>query len=309
VVPNVRVIDDRKPLNQQSSPSDWLFDTGASTTIIGTELAESMGIDLANEIPVGTVKVEGVGGRQRQLKGYRIDELIFPMINGDDLIFEDAIVFVPEVGALPADLPGIVGMNLFAPAFSEQDRIGLPTDTSPSRFSDWYVDSINGVLSLVDPGSSYVATPRLDGDFNVDNVVDLLDVDLLGTEIAAATNNNAFDLDGDGLVNQADLDQFLGGDIISAGNMLNGDTNFDGEVTFDDFLVLSANFGQSDKKWSEGDFAANGQVEFTDFLALSNNFGASTATLTSVPEPSSALLAILGLAFVLGRKRRCRWLP
>lgn len=94
-------------------------------------------------------------------------------------------------------------------------------------------------------------------------------------EIAAATNNSTFDLDSDGHVNQDDLDQFLGGGVISAGDMLNGDANFDGEVAFDDFLVLSVNFGQSGKKWSEGDFAANGQVEFADFLVLSNNFGAS----------------------------------
>ena len=255
------------------------------------------------------MKVEGIGGRQRTLNGYRVDELIFPMVSGDELIFEDAIVYVPETGALPADLPGIIGMNLFAPAFSEQDRVGIPTDTTPSTFSDWYVDSLNGVLSIVDPGSNFVATTRLDGDFNLDNVVDLLDIDLLGVEITAGTNNGAFDLNNDGLVNQDDLDQFLGGNIISAGNTLNGDADFDGQVTFADFLVLSANFGQVDKKWSEGDFAVNGQVEFADFLTLSSNFGASAdptpALVDQVPEPQTWFLIVTGLS-LLGSLRRRR---
>ena len=128
-------------------------------------------------------------------------------------------------------------------------------------------------------------------------------------EIAAGTNNGAFDLNNDGLVNQDDLEQFLGGNIISAGNTLNGDADFDGQVTFTDFLVLSANFGQVDKKWSEGDFAVNGQVEFADFLTLSNNFGASAgptrASVDQVPEPQTWVLIVAGLS-LLGSCRRRR---
>lgn len=52
-----------------------------------------------------------------------------------------------------------------------------------------------------------------------------------------------------------------------------GDANRDGQVTFADFVQLSANFGkQVDAVWEDGDFNADGEVSFDDFLILSANF-------------------------------------
>ena len=51
-----------------------------------------------------------------------------------------------------------------------------------------------------------------------------------------------------------------------------GDTNVDELVAFDDFLTLSANFGQRGT-WAQGDFNGDGEVGFADFLQLSGNFG------------------------------------
>jgi hypothetical protein len=133
------------------------------------------------------------------------------------------------------------------------------------------------------------------GDFNDDGVVDLADMDLLSE---AANNNDAaeFDLDGDGLVDAADRDIFLGGNLITSGNKLNGDADFDGEVQFPDFVILAGNFGQSNKKWSEGDFDMSDEVQFPDFTILANNFGKS-AVGNVVPEPATRLIALwAGLA-------------
>lgn len=52
-----------------------------------------------------------------------------------------------------------------------------------------------------------------------------------------------------------------------------GDANEDGEVSFADFLILSANFGQVSASWEDGDFNEDGNVNFADFLLLSRNFG------------------------------------
>ena len=84
-----------------------------------------------------------------------------------------------------------------------------------------------------------------------------------------------------------------------------GDTNFDGEVQFDDFLALSANFGE-EGGWGQGDFDGDGQVDFLDFLALSANFGgAAPAAASAVPEPNAASIALFGLMGLIGfRKRR-----
>ena len=137
-------------------------------------------------------------------------------------------------------------------------------------------------------------------DFNLDNVVDLFDIDLLGMEIAAETNNDPFDLNGDQLVNQDDLIAFLGGDIITDGNKLNGDADFSGTVAFADFLVLSANFGKDGRKWSEGDFIANGRVEFDDFLTLSANFGKTADSVTQIPEAHTAV-DLSSASYITGR--------
>ncbi len=64
-------------------------------------------------------------------------------------------------------------------------------------------------------------------------------------------------------------------DIGSPGSFdrLAGDANLDGAVSFDDFLILSTNFGAVDAVFIEGDFDENEVVNFTDFLILSANFG------------------------------------
>jgi hypothetical protein len=129
---------------------------------------------------------------------------------------------------------------------------------------------------------------------------------LLGTEIAASTNNTTFDLNSDSLVNEEDLDIFLGDNIISDGNKLRGDADFSGDVQFPDFVILANNFGLDGKKWSEGDFNANGDVQFPDFVILANNFGLSAAAAAAVPEPTALMSAVVALASLLIFPRPCR---
>jgi hypothetical protein len=55
---------------------------------------------------------------------------------------------------------------------------------------------------------------------------------------------------------------------------LPGDANGDQVVNFNDFLILSANFGkQTDAVFAEGDFDNDNAVTFGDFLILSANYG------------------------------------
>jgi len=85
-----------------------------------------------------------------------------------------------------------------------------------------------------------------------------------------------------------------------------GDANFDGEVQFADFLILSRNYNQPGD-WRQGDFDGSGDVGFADFLALSDNFGASNldnGTLSAVPEPDGLVLLLTGLFLVHAQRRR-----
>jgi len=52
-----------------------------------------------------------------------------------------------------------------------------------------------------------------------------------------------------------------------------GDANNDGFVNLNDFTILAANFGESDRDFSEGDFTLDGVVNLDDFTVLASRFG------------------------------------
>ena len=81
-----------------------------------------------------------------------------------------------------------------------------------------------------------------------------------------------------------------------------GDVNFDGDVTFSDFLTLSENFGMDNAVWTDGDFDWDRSVNFTDFLALVDNYVQPTETASAVPEPGAGLLALTVIAFACSIK-------
>ena len=115
-------------------------------------------------------------------------------------------------------------------------------------------------------------------DFNEDGAVDTTDLVL-----ACSQNQNP-------------------GPWLQQLNILPGDTDFDGQVAFNDFLTLSSNFGQRGG-WTKGDFSCNGLVEFQDFLSLSANFGSTAEdVLANVPEPYGGICALYGLLVCLRRK-------
>lgn len=141
--------------------------------------------------------------------------------------------------------------------------------------------------------------PAYGGDFNFDGTVDAVDVDMLGRQLAGGTQRLSFDVSQDGMLSQADLVE-----LLQVNERSNGDADFNGEVGFGDFLILSANFGLTgpEARWSAGDFDANGEVGFPDFLILSRNFETSIAV---VPEPNTLTFwVVIGLSCGGLRPRR-----
>ncbi len=76
-----------------------------------------------------------------------------------------------------------------------------------------------------------------------------------------------------------------------------GDTNGDGKVTIEDLNNVRNNFGGAGLGDTVG--SGDGQVTIEDLNNVRNNFGAGVpAGANAVPEPSTALLALCGLAAI-----------
>ena len=78
-----------------------------------------------------------------------------------------------------------------------------------------------------------------------------------------------------GVALDGDANGTPGGDHVLRFQFLRGDFNGDGRVNLDDFNVLAANFGQSDRSYEHGDANYDGRVNLDDFNILASRFGAS----------------------------------
>ncbi|MDP9175893.1 MAG: retropepsin-like domain-containing protein [Planctomycetota bacterium] len=134
---------------------NWLFDSGASLSIVSPAFAKKLGID-TNAPPITSIQAAGVGGSTVTFDGYMLQELDIPLSNGDRMVINDPVVFVPEVNNLPASLTGVLGMNLFMQSTDLVDATtGEATKPIDPLFSQWYLDGPGNQLILVDPNSSY----------------------------------------------------------------------------------------------------------------------------------------------------------
>lgn len=188
-------------------------------------------------------------------------------------------------------------------------------DAAAGEFEEWLVGENEIVVALrnpddeVDPAGGFALRLELSTytnkatqcDFNNDSRCDLTDVDLLGAEIMAGTNNTDFDLTGDGNVDLLDQDQWRSDAAAENGFAAAyriGDVNLNGTVDSVDLNVIGINWQQNVSPWSKGDFDLSGFVDAGDLNQLGINWQSSlplAATANAVPEPSSPVLLFLGI--------------
>jgi O-glycosyl hydrolase len=72
--------------------------------------------------------------------------------------------------------------------------------------------------------------------------------------------------------------------IVLNFEVLRGDATGDGNVNFDDLLVVAQNYGKSNRRWRTGDFNGDNVVNFDDLLIVAQQYG-STLPVPAVTKP------------------------
>ena len=139
--------------------------------------------------------------------------------------------------------------------------------------------------------------------------MDCADVDALVSAIVGGSNSAVFDLDGNTVVDAADLELWLaaaGEENLGPGlSYLPADANLDGAVDGADFNVWNENKFTGDTGFCGGDFNADGHTDGSDFNVWNEyKFNNSDVRVRAVPEPSCSVTLLLLLAFFCLRQSR-----
>lgn len=139
-------------------------------------------------------------------------------------------------------------------------------------------------------------------DFDGNDACDLDDIDALMNEVAAGSNDSAFDLNADASVDDLDRDAWLaevGPRNGFAGSYLVGDADLNGTVGSGDLNALALTWQTDNDNWSNGNFTGGGtNAADLNELALNWQDSVPLAGAAAVPEPTGIVLA-LGFAVAL----------
>ncbi len=169
--------------------------------------------------------------------------------------------------------------------------------------ADWRDSSAFADLTFV--GEFTGTTP---GDFNGDGVLDAQDADILVAESASGNNNAEFDLNGDQLVNQADVTTWA----KDLANTWLGDADVNGEFNSGDLVsIFAAGKYEAgiDAVWSQGDWTGDLRFDSSDLVAAfadGGYEGGPRGAVSAVPEPTSLGLLLVGLLAMIGFRRAGR---
>ena len=149
---------------------------------------------------------------------------------------------------------------------------------------------------------------ELRGDFNLDGSLDGGDIDALMNEVAAESNDAAFDLNSDNLVNDSDRDEWLaiaGPHNGFAGPYFVGDADLNGAIDVADLNAVGLTWQTPNNDWTKGNFSG-ANTDVVDLNEVGLNWQQSVplaAAAESVPEPSTSLLVFWAVAGFLCRRR------
>ncbi len=209
----------------------------------------------------------------------------------DQTSMRDVEVAVPRVSL---GNPEAINFLLFA---NNALDFSLPDDIYPNTAGSPTGDSLR--YELTDPVSP--------GDFDGNGTLDRVDVNALNAQIAAQMHAAAFDLNGDALVDDADLTVW----VSDLKRTWFGDADLNGVFDSSDLVDVfqPGKFEtESAATWEEGDWTGDLRFGTDDLVRAFQDGGFEEgprpAALRAVPEPGGGLLWLLGMA--LGSRWRRR---
>lgn len=257
--------------NAQANSGAILLGNGDGTLQSATSYNVSLMGDGGNGFPLAT----DLG----DLDGDGDLDWITSSFNGDWVVLEnDGTGSFQFLGELPA--PNAASCSLMADLDNDGD-LDLAL-----------VDELDNLVIISRNEGTHVAP----GDFDADGDLDEVDIDDLVQAIVEMDKTLIYDLNGDGVVEHADLIAWLalGGaaNLPDGSSYMLGDANLDGTVDGRDFLAWSNHKFTAAAAWTSADFNASGYVDGADFLLWNRNkFPASDAS--PVPEPTTILLPVM----------------
>lgn len=139
-------------------------------------------------------------------------------------------------------------------------------------------------------------------DFNSDSLCDITDLNAMLAEgpvnpavVTVPGLNQQFDLNGDGFIDNTDVDLWLSEAATVNGfglPYLRSDANLDGGVDGQDFIQWNASKFTNSLAWDEGDFNGDGVVDGSDFILWNSHKFMSSDGAHAIPEPGTSILLV-----------------
>ena len=153
-----------------------------------------------------------------------------------------------------------------------------------------------------------IVTSFLGGDFDVDGLLTAADISALSDAIRTESNDTQYDLNTDGLIDNLDRDVW----VHDLKNTFYGDANFDGQFDSADLVSLFKNGQYEDgvaanSIWPTGDWNGDAEFDSGDLVMAFKDGGYEMGprnAVSSVPEPSSTMLILLGMTTLWRIRRR-----
>jgi hypothetical protein len=231
-----------------------------------------------------------------------LDPAEFPLVSGD---WHDVQVIATEVeGGMNVTLVMTNADGTVVTPFLDEFVEGASFPDGARAAFGARTGGLNAIQSIDDVLISWTGGGLI-GDFNLNGVLDLPDINDLTGQSASGANNATYDLNSDALVNEADIGVWIN-DLY---NSWLGDANLDGQFNSSDLVsVLASGTYETgaDSVWGTGDFNGDGLTTSGDLVTALAGGGyemGPRAAVAAVPEPAGCTLLLLGCLMLLGRRR------